>query len=116
MQAAVALRGLERVRSGSWSDAPEQKRRVVELLSDGGYSPLDLQGDFTRAGGVAAAPISGALVRVSRRLAVPSACVGVAELPAGSATTWPFTPSTLLPRRALTVTIEGPEYCARCFR
>jgi hypothetical protein len=21
---------------------------VVELLSDGGYSPLDLQGDFTR--------------------------------------------------------------------
>jgi hypothetical protein len=73
-----SLRGLERVRSdGSWS---------MRLNKSGGWSnccrmagsPLDLQGDFTRQE-VWAAPIS-ALVRVSRRLAVPSACVGVAEL------------------------------------
>jgi hypothetical protein len=93
-----------------------KKRRVVELLSDGGYSPLDLQGDFTRQEvwllrqSVVLWYAYRAVLQFPQRVSELLSFLQVSDHVASV-----LLPVPSLPRRALTVTIEDTRVLREMF-
>jgi hypothetical protein len=89
---------------------------VVELLSDGGYSPLDLQGDFTRQEvwllrqSVLWYAYRAAVLQFPQRVSELLSFLQVSDHVASVLS--PVPPSHAA---RLLSPLRTPEYCARCF-